>query len=243
MPAFFVMLKADMHCHVQGDPHDNIPYTAEQLIDHAAQHHYTVLALTCHDKVIFSDELKRYATSKKILLIPGAEKTLQGKHVLLYNLTQQELDETKNFDDLRQLKLKNKRLLVIAPHPFFIIGSCLGHLLKKNIDVFDAIEYGHYHTYGFNLNKKAAQLAKKYNKPLVGLSDCHRLFQFGTTYSLIDATRTNDEVIAAIKSGKVRYVSPPLPPLLFLRITCWIIVALSGHILKMLIGHRFSHKL
>ena len=230
-----------MHCHVKGDPHDNIPYTAEQLIDHAAQYNYTILAITCHDKVIFSDELKGYAASRNIVLIPGAEKTLQGKHVLLYNLTQHELDETKNFDDLRQLKRKNQNLLVIAPHPFFVIGSCLGHLLEKNIDVFDAIEYGHYHTYGFNLNKKAVRIAQKYNKPLVGLSDCHRLFQFGTTYSLIDAQP--EEVIDAIKSGKVRYVSTPLPPLLFIRITCWIIVALSGYILKMLIGHRFSHKL
>ena len=228
------MLKADLHCHIQGDPHDNIPYTAEQLIDHAAQLSYNVLAITCHDKVIFSDGLKKYAASKNILLIPGAEKTLQRKHILLYNITHEELDEIQTFDDIRNMKRKKPNLLVIAPHPFFIIGSCLGSLLEKNIDVFDAIEYGHYHTYCINLNKKAVNLAKKYNKPLVGLSDCHRLFQFGTTYTFINSVKTNEEVITNIKAGHVSYFSPPLPFLLFLRITGWIIIALTGHVIKTL---------
>lgn len=231
------MLKADLHCHVKGDPHDNIPYTAEQLIEHAAKLNYNILAITCHDKIIFSDKLKQYAASKNILLIPGAEKTLQGKHVLLYNITQEELAHLKTFDDIRILKKKKHDLLVIAPHPFFLIGSCLGKLLEKNIDVFDAIEYAHYHTYGINLNKKAIQIAKKYNKPLVGLSDCHRLFQFGTTYSLIDA-KPNEDIIARIKSGNVKYVSPPLPLTLFLRITVWIFTALTAHLFKLIFSSK-----
>jgi len=224
-------MKADLHCHVQGDPHDNIPYTAEQLIDVAASKEYHVLAITCHDKVIYTEHLIKYAESKGILLISGAEKTLNGKHVLLININQSDLENIHSFSDIRTLK-QQKNILVIAPHPYFVIDTCLGSLLEQNIDVFDAIEYAHFHTYGINFNKKAVDIAKKYNKPLVGLSDCHRLFQFGTTYSLIDSKKNTEDVIAAIKKGNVKVISPPLPLLLFLRISAWIIAAFTAYQLK-----------
>lgn len=227
-------LKFDLHCHVRGDPHDNIPYTAEQLIDRAAELKYEVLAITCHDKVICTDELKKYAESKNILLIPGAEKTLDGKHILLINIDQADIERIHSFDDIRELK-KTKNIFVIAPHPYFIIGTCLGHRLEENIDVFDAIEYAHFHTYGINLNKKAVAVAKKYSKPLVGLSDCHNLFQFGTAYSMVNSRKNIPDILAAIKAGNVQHVSPPLSPILFLRISAWIIAAFTAYKLRALV--------
>ena len=77
-------------------------------------------------------------------LTPLLVEMIQGKEVLIYNITQKESKKLKTFDDLRKLKQK-KNILIIAPHPYFIIRSCLGKQLDKNIDLFDAIEYSHYY--------------------------------------------------------------------------------------------------
>jgi len=226
------MLKSDLHCHVKGDPHDDIKYTAEDLIDRAHKKGYHVLAITCHDKVIFSEHLKNYAASKSILLIPGAEKTLFGKHILIYNITQEELESINNFDDLKNIKSKNPELLVIAPHPYYP-GFSLQHLLDQHHDLFDAIEYSHFYFYFLNFfNKKAVTAAKKYNKPLVGNSDCHIKTQFGTTYSTIHSEKTNVAVVAAIRSGKVTHVSKSLNPIQFTIVLLWIVKALTFFLAK-----------
>ena len=77
------MLKADLHIHTKEDPvhHKDIKYTAKQLIDHAANQGYEVIAITCHNKVYYNKKIKEYAKKKGILLIPGIEKTIKRKHV------------------------------------------------------------------------------------------------------------------------------------------------------------------
>jgi hypothetical protein len=50
--------------------------------------------------------------------------------------------------------------------------------------------------------------------PLVGTSDCHRLWQLGTTYSLLEAEQKSiPAVFAAIRAHRVRVVTAPLQPL------------------------------
>lgn len=215
------MLKSDLHLHVKGDPEDRVPYSAQQLIDRAAALKYDILAITCHDRVLYSKAIVSYAHSKGILLIPGAETTLGGKHVLLYNITNEDLKKITSFNDIRELK-KQKNILVIAPHPYFPTSFCLGNMLERHIGLFDAIEYSHYHTHFFNLNRKATHTARKHNKPIIGNSDSHHFRQFATTYSLIDSEKNANAVIAAIKAGNVRVFSPSLPLSKFFQITAWI---------------------
>ena len=215
------MLKADFHTHVREDPRDEIGYTAKQLIAHAATLRFDVLAITCHDYVLFSRELAAYAQQRGVLLIPGAERTIEGRHVLLYNVTNDDLRSLRTFGDLRALR-RRKPVIAIAPHPFFLFGQCLGPLLEQHIDLFDAIEYSHYHTHFVNRNSRAEKLARRYRKPLVGTSDCHHLRQFNRTYTLVSSAKTKDAVLAAIKTGSVRHVSPPLPLSTFAAIAVWI---------------------
>ena len=65
------MLKADLHIHTKEDPHDNIGYSAKQLIDHAAKLNFDVISITNHDTSSYTEELAEYAKLKGILLIPG----------------------------------------------------------------------------------------------------------------------------------------------------------------------------
>src|SRR3989344_6137932 len=232
------MLKCDFHMHVDADPLDYIRYSAEELVDYAAEQKFDVLAITCHDYVFPVANIQDYAAKKGIILLQGAEKTLQGKHVLMYGITQEDLESVKTFDDLRKLR-KQKNILVIAPHPYYPMHFCLKTLLEKNIDCFDAIEYSHAHVQGINFNKKAVETALKHNKPLVGMSDAHHLFQFGTTYSMVDSVKTPEAVVSAIKQEKVEYVSLPLSPRKAFKIFWWVIFSI---VQRVLFGHPRSKK-
>ncbi len=93
------MLKVELHSHTADDPHDRIPYSAEQLIDRAAALSYDGLAVTLHDRQLDVARLAPYAAKRGIVLIPGIERTVAGKHVLLLNFTR-EAEDVRSFADL-----------------------------------------------------------------------------------------------------------------------------------------------
>ena len=131
---------------------------------------------------------------------------IEGKDILVYDVTQEEIEDIRNIKDLRRLKGKT----VIAPHPYYVKGQCLGKLLVKYIDIFDAIEHCIFYYSFINPNKKAKRIAKKFGKPMVANSDAHRLWQIGQSYSLVDSIKEKDAVLKAIKAGKVKIVSNPM---------------------------------
>jgi predicted metal-dependent phosphoesterase TrpH len=194
------MLKSDFHIHTGEDPYDKIPYSAKELINHAAKLGFEVLAITNHHKIHYSKNLADYAMKKGILLIPSVEAHVAGKEVLLLNVRKPGI--VNNFSDLEELRKEN--VVVIAPHPFYPTDSCLGKDLVRNIKYFDGIEYSHFYLKNFNIfNKKAIKVAKQYNKTLVGTSDAHGFYQFGKTFTLVDSNKDIDSVLEAIRKGKV----------------------------------------
>lgn len=200
-------LKADLHLHTcEGEAF--IAYDARTLIDRAAREGYQVLSITNHDTVTYSEALRAYATERGILLIPGVEATIEGTHVLLYNL-RVPLDCIKTFADLRWHR--SSVGLAVPAHPFFPGPiCCIRDRLLEEIDLFDALEFCHFYTRRIDFNRKAVRLAKEMGLPLLGNSDSHLPRQFGTTYSLIDAEPTMDSVLTAIRKGQVEVVSRPL---------------------------------
>ena len=200
-------LKADLHSHTKEDPEDRVGYSSRELIDQAYQNGFDVLAITNHGQVTYDHYLADYAREKGILLIPGAEATISKKHVLLLNVDYS-FHKIKTFDDLKLFK--NGGSLIIAPHPFFPSFTSLNSKLEKHLEIFDAIEYSHCYLEKINFNRKAEDLAKKFGLPLIGTSDAHFLWQIGTTYSLIEAEKDLDSVIAGIREGKVEIVTEPL---------------------------------
>lgn len=206
-----MLLKADFHIHTREDPHDFIRYTAVELLEEAARQGFQVIALTCHNKRIHTEELRRRAADLGIVLIPGVEAAIEGKHTLLLDMPYSRL-RVRTFSHVRTLKRDGG--LVIAPHPFFPAPKCLGSKLRENLELFDAIEFSHFYTRRVDFNRRAVEYARRMDMPLVGTSDCHRLWQLGTTYSLIEAEeKTVPAVFAAIRAGRVRVVTAPLRPL------------------------------
>lgn len=205
------MIKVDLHMHSGEDPYDGLRYPATKLIDRAVELGYGAIAITLHDTVIEDRRVFEYAQQNGLLLIQACEWTIQKVDVLLYNVTQAEVNAIKTFEDLRAFKrAKGEDLLIIAPHPYFPVGHSLKHHLETHIDLFDAIEHAQIHLPWLNFNKQAKHIAAYYKKPMVANSDAHNLWMFGRHYTLVDAAPQERSIFNAIKAGKVEWHSPPI---------------------------------
>jgi predicted metal-dependent phosphoesterase TrpH len=180
-------LKAELHAHCSWDPADYriCRYAPEQLISSAAKLGYEILALTCHDRDIWTEDLSDFARSLGITLIPGMEVATEGRrHVLVYNFR----TSAENLDTLQKIRDRSREnTLVIAPHAFFPGFVCLRELLEKNLDVFDAIECSGFQIRGLDFNRRSLSLAKQAGKPLMGCGDVHYLWQLDRTFTWIYA--------------------------------------------------------
>ena len=204
------MVKVELHSHSADDPQDYIRHSTCELIERAARLGYNALAITLHDRQIDLQPFADLARQRGVTLIPGLERTIQGKHVLLLNFSRAGAESVETFEDLARLRAR-ERGLVVAPHPFFPAGTCLGRFVESYADLFDAIEYNAMFTASINFNERAVQWARRHRKPLVGNGDVHRLRQLGTTYSLVDAANTPDAICEAIRRHRVQVVATPLP--------------------------------
>jgi predicted metal-dependent phosphoesterase TrpH len=203
------MLKVELHTLTGHDPVDAIPYTTHQLIDHAVRLGYDALAITLHERQLDLRPFRSYAAERGLLLIPGVERTIERRHVLLLNYASG-AEEVRTFADLARLR-KRGGGLVVAPHPYFPGGTCLRRDLERHADLFDAVERNAMFTRGMDFNRAAEHFALRHGKPMVGNGDVHRLAQLGSTYSLVDADRDPAAICAAIASGLVRVESRPMP--------------------------------
>lgn len=202
------ILKVDLHIHTAEDPLEKINYNAYKLIDRASEEGYDVLAITNHNTITYNKELTEYAREKGILLIPGTEAQFSNKHVLILNPGFKEVPSGKSLRYL--VKIKSATSLIVAPHPFFPSSISLKSELLSHLSLFDAIEFSHYYNHLLNCNKKAVQVACDSKMPLIGSSDCHSLWQFGTTYSLVEANKEIFSIIEAIKKGEIEVCTTPL---------------------------------
>ena len=206
LPSLLTLLKADLHLHTR-EAEPWIAYDALTLIDRAARESFQVLSITNHDTLTFSESLSDYAKERGVVLIPGAEATIEGRHVLLYNFDVH-VSAIRTFDRLR--RFKGPDWMVVAAHPFFPAPISLGRRLLDEIDVFDAVEFSHFYASTVDFNRRAVALAREVGLPLLGSSDTHLARQFGTTYSLVESEPTVACVLSAIRKGQVQIVSHPL---------------------------------
>jgi len=202
------LLKADFHIHTSEDREDLVTYSATELIDTAARLDYSVLAITNHNLNIWTEWLRDYAMERGIVLIPGMEATIQGKHVLLYNFDFDSLSINR-LSDLYALKDKNN--MIIAPHPCYPSTVALGKLFHQHISLFDAVELSHFYCRSIDFNRGAAKASREHGLPMVGTSDAHQRRQFHTTWSEVNAEPDISCVIEAVKAGNVIPSTSPLP--------------------------------
>jgi len=204
------MIKVELHAHTSDDPHDYVPHSAPQLIDRAASLGYGALAITLHDRQLDIRQFHGYAASRGVVLIPGIERTISGKHVLLLNFGP-DAEEIDSFEALEAKKQTTPGGLVVAPHPFYPARSCLGRILDMHAQLFDAVEFNAFYTSTINMfNNAAVRWAKERGKSVVANADVHRLWQLGRTYSIVDAAPNPDAICHAIRAGSLEIRTTPM---------------------------------
>ncbi len=202
------MIKVDLHIHTGDDPIDRIPYSTTDLVETAAARGFGAVAITLHERQLDVTNLAKIAADQGVVLIPGIERTVEGKHVLLINFSAA-AEQVRTFADVARLKASEPGL-VVAPHPFYPTPACLWGALDRHADLFDAVEYNAMFTRQLNFNERAVRWARAHGKPIVGNGDVHRLRQLGTAWSMVDAPADPDAVCAAIAAGRVSYHATPL---------------------------------
>lgn len=205
------MIKLELHAHTDQDPADRIPHTTTQLIDHAASLGYGALAVTLHDRYFDPAPYAAYAKERGVVLLPGVERTLNRRHLLLINFPKECVD-VRSYADVAALKRQSNGL-VVAPHPFYPLASAIGPMLDRERAVIDAVEVNAMFIRGLDFNRRAVAWAERNKVPLVGNTDLHMLEQMGTTYSLVDAEPDPDAICEAIRQGRVEVRSEALPAL------------------------------
>ncbi len=216
------MLKCDFHMHSLEDPKDVLRHDAFELVDHAARLGYQVLALTLHGRVYFPPRLQEHAESVGILMIPGIECYVDRKEVLLLGVSEGDVKGLRTLKDLRVLKRDcGDSVLVIAPHPFYGLGQCLGRKLVEYADVFDAVELCHFYTRWWNPNKKAMRVAREIGKPMLACSDSHELDWLRHHFCRLQAEPTREAVFEAIRKGRIENVTRPMTEAEIVKRTLW----------------------
>ena len=202
------MIKVDLHIHTGEDPEDGLRYPATSIIDKAVELGYAAIAITLHGKVLEDERVFDYARQKGLLLIHGVEWKSDHGDVLLYNVTQHELERLRSLADLRTFRRdRGDDLLVIAAHPCFFKHSLNRHLVR-DLDLFDAVEYCHLHFPWLDLNRRGVRIAEQHGKAVVATSDAHNLWMFGRHYTLVDAAPTQASIFRAIRERRVQWHSP-----------------------------------
>src|SRR6476619_6405382 len=140
-------LKVELHTHTADDPVDWIPHTARQLIDRAAELSYDAVAITLHDRQCDVEPLGDYAGARGVVLIPGVERTIDGRHILLINFSARAAT-VGDYGDIAGLKRDEPQGIVVAPHPFYPTPSCLRGAMADCAPVIDAVELNAMYTRG-----------------------------------------------------------------------------------------------
>ncbi len=221
---------ASLHNHTGSDPIDPIPYSEEDFIDHAAKDGFKIVAITCHNKHVVTKKLIKYAKEKGILLIPGIEKSIKRRHIVILNSTR-ESEDIKTFADLKKYKENHPECFIFPAHPYFPSLNIFKDEIEPNIDCFDGIELSWWYSKLINFNKKGEKLAKKYDLPFIGTSDTHFLHLHGKTYCQIDAKELSTKsVLEALRKGDFKNITKPIPiwrmtliPFIILKDKAWLL--------------------
>ncbi len=206
MPSY----RIDLHNHCQGDPVDPLHHTIFEHIDEARKAGLDAIAMTWHRRVCNDPKAEAYARERGLLLIPGMEAEIDGKHVVLVGLRDGDLPGETSWDEIRALRARKPGVLVFAPHPFYPHPSCLHHRLTGNEDCIDAVEWCSLHVQWLpsrvSPNLRAARWAHRHNKPLLACSDAHSVAAVGRNPSTVEADALTEEaILAAVRAGRISF--------------------------------------
>jgi predicted metal-dependent phosphoesterase TrpH len=112
---------------------------------------------------------------------------------------------------LKEYKLHNPEIFIIAPHPFFdFLNSISKKKLIEFIDIFDAIEHSWFYSKYYNLNERVGILAKRFKKPFISTADVHFLEYLEEDYIVLECEELSEKsVFEAIRDFRYENKTSP----------------------------------
>ena len=195
-------LKADLHIH--SSVSDGRP-APEEVVLEAEARGLDVIAITDHDSFEGSLRARRFARARgsELLVLVGAEvRTEQGDVLVLCGANAPER-VPRRLDELIDVA-HGSGCLVVAAHPFDVrrygVGGRLYDYRWDAIEVFNAMSDP-------LSNERARQAAQQLGVPGLASSDAHVADAIGSAYTLVDAELSEDDVLDAIRAGRVKPVA------------------------------------
>ena len=198
------MIRIDLHMHTtfSGDSRIRPKFLVDQLYTHPF---VKGVAVTDHDTLDGYVQARRFAMAyEDILIIPGIEVSTRQGHVTILGI-QEKPAYLLPIEALIDFARERDGVIVI-PHPYRRFDG-VGNI-AENIQA-DAIEIINPHT-TTEENKMAETLAKARNLPSVAGSDAHEPREMWLAYTEVEAELNVDDVLSAIKKGKVKATSSKL---------------------------------
>jgi predicted metal-dependent phosphoesterase TrpH len=190
------MLSADLHIHTicSGDGESQVA----DVLHAAYEAGLDVIAITDHDSTEGCDIAAKIPGS--VLVIPGVEVTTLQGHLLVLGASG---PVPKGMDVLETIALaRSLGGVTIVPHPFHRYRHGVGLKAVRALEAADAIEVFNSRYILGGANRRALRYAKKLGKPMVAGSDAHHCRYVGYGRTMIDADRTVESVLDAIRMGK-----------------------------------------
>ncbi|MBD3271393.1 MAG: hypothetical protein GF384_02495 [Elusimicrobia bacterium] len=257
--------KAQLHIHTRDDIFDGkyISYSAEEFIDLAGSHQYHFIAITNHEQTFNQQKLhnlSKRAEKNNIVLIPGVEKKINGKDLLIYFNYEPDphsfISRLRTLKDIMYCKEQDLIKLLIVPHPYFHLHS-MGNRMDLIRNHIDAIEHSWFYTtphpwiphwlenFLFNMNRPGQIYAHTHNIPLIASGDLHSLDWFDKDFTLLRCDHSLEGFFnlfkklrsdITIRQHSTQYISlhsQPLDPSIF--------SSEVGRIIKNIMIHMITH--
>ena len=203
------MLRTELHCHNVysnghvGDlepPFDSNVTINEQL-EKSFESKLDILFVTNHNTLDGFKQITEYKNNHEkfsnLEIYPAVEITTDKEaHVLVYGL-HDEIKPNQSIDEILDAA-KSQDAVTIAPHPFSLVDALRDDSLK--CDLFEVFNSSSVDIYS---NKKAEIFAKENNLSTTVGSDSHISSTIGRCTNMIDAQNNLDDVIYAMKKGKI----------------------------------------
>ena len=203
------MLRTELHCHNiysnghVGDlepPFDSNVTINEQL-EKSLESKLDILFVTNHNTLDGFKQIIEYKNNHEkfsnLEIYPAVEITTdKDAHVLVYGL-HDEIKSNQSIDEILDAA-KSQDAVTIAPHPFSLVDALRDDSLK--CDLFEVFNSSNVDIYS---NKKAEIFAKENNLLTTVGSDSHISSTIGRCTNMIDAQNNLDDVIYAMKKGKI----------------------------------------
>ncbi len=187
-------MRFDLHIHSNHSRDSGL--SIDEILKQAVKKGLDGIAICDHNTILGSLHAIERAEELNLplLVLPAIEVSTTGGHIIVLGVREDIQPDLTPPETIRIAHRKGG--IVIAAHPFKI----------RSIGNVDGLEIDAIETFNsrciFGENTKAKEMAQVLGKPEVGGSDSHMLATIGLGFTDIDAEKSQESVLEAIKEGR-----------------------------------------